>query len=217
MDTLELPVIVIGGGGHARVLMSTLLLCGRIVLGFVDLNPAAPPLLGIKCLGSDAAVLFHAPGDVQLVNGVGSAGSTAKRMELYDRFTREGYRFAAVIHPSAIIAPEAQIEDGVQIMAAAVLQPGSRIGSNAIVNTGAIVDHDCIVGTHAHIGPRAVLSGGVRVETSAHIGTGACIIQGISIGTASLVGAGAVVIKDVPPGVTVVGVPAKTIDRTLAH
>ena len=97
------------------------------------------------------------------MNGVGSARSTANRQDVYDRFTREGYCFATVIHPSAIVAPEVQIKDGVQIMAGAILQPGSRIGSNAIVNTGAIVDHDCIVGEHAHIAPGAVLSGGVHV------------------------------------------------------
>ncbi len=217
MDTLELPVIVIGGGGHAKVLISTLLLCRRNILGFVELNPAASPLLGISYLGSDAAVLPHAPGDVRLVNGVGSTGSTASRQDVYDRFTHEGYCFATVIHPSAIVAPEVQIEDGVQIMAGAILQPGSCVGSNAIVNTGAIIDHDCVVGAHAHIAPGAVLSGGVRVYSGAHIGTGACIIQGVSIGAGSVVGAGAVVIKDVSPGVTTVGVPAKTIDRTLAQ
>ena len=217
MDTLELPVIVIGGGGHAKVLVSALLLCRRNILGFVDLNPTASPLLGISYLGSDAAVLLHAPGDVRLVNGVGSTGSTASRQDIYDRFTHEGYCFASVIHPSAIIAPEVQIEDGVQIMAGAILQPGSCIGSNAIVNTGAIIDHDCLVGAHAHIAPGAVLSGGVHVDSGAHIGTGACILQGVSIGAGSVVGAGAVVIKDVPPGVTTVGVPAKTIDRNLAQ
>ena len=156
------------------------------------------------------------PGDVRLVNGVGSTGSTASRRDIYDRFTREGYCFATVIHPSAIVAPEVQIEDGVQIMAGAILQAGSSVGSNAIVNTGAIIDHDCVVGAHAHIAPGAVLSGGVHVGSGAHIGTGACIIQGVSIGAASVVGAGAVVIKDVPPGVTTVGVPAKTIDKNLA-
>lgn len=217
MDALELPVIVIGGGGHAKVLVSTLLLCRRSILGFVDLNPTAPPLLGIRCLGSDAAVLHHAPGEVLLVNGVGSVGSTASHQEIYDRFTHEGYCFATVIHPSAIVAPEVQIEEGVQIMARAILQPGSSIASNAIVNTGAIIDHDCVVGAHAHIAPGAVLSGGVRVDSGAHIGAGACIIQGVSIGAGSVVGAGAVVIRDVPPGVTTVGVPAKAIDRTLAQ
>jgi sugar O-acyltransferase (sialic acid O-acetyltransferase NeuD family) len=216
MGALEFPVIVIGGGGHAMVLVSTLLLCRASILGFVDLNPAASSMLGINCLGSDTAVSLHPPAEVLLVNGVGSTGSTAKRREVYERFTREGYRFAAVIHPSVIAALEVQIEDGVQIMAGAVLQPGSKVGSNAIVNTGAIIDHDCIVGAHTHIAPRAVLSGGVRVGAGAHVGTGACIIQGISIGAESIVGAGAVVIRDVPPGVTAVGVPAKPIERALA-
>lgn len=216
MDSLELPVIVIGGGGHAKVLASTLLLCKKRVLGFVDLNPTSPSLLGIRCLGVDKVVALYPPGDVQLVNGVGSTGSAARRQDVYDRFSRDGYSFANVIHPSANIALEAQIEDGVQIMAGAVIQPGSQIGSNAIVNTGAIIDHDCIVGSHAHIAPGAVLSGGVLVGAGAHVGTRACVIQGVSIGDGSIVGAGAVVIRDVPPGVIVVGVPAKTVNSSLA-
>jgi UDP-perosamine 4-acetyltransferase len=213
MDQLEIPIIVIGGGGHAKVLVNMLLLCRRSVLGFVDLIPTAPPLLGIDCIGTDAAVLLHPPGDVRLVNGVGSAAATVNRRDVYDRFTREGYRFSTVIHPSAIVAAQLEIEDGVQIMAGAILQPGSSIGRNAIVNTGAIVDHDCVIGAHAHVAPGAVLSGGVHVHSGAHIGTGACIIQGVTIGSGSVVGAGAVVIRDVPSGVTVAGVPSKSIRR----
>lgn len=191
-------------------------LCHRTILGFVDLNPTTPPLLGIKCLGNDTAVLLHAPDDVQLVNGVGCIGSTANRRNVYERFLNHGYHFAIVTHPSAFVAPDVQIEDGAQIMAGAILQPGSSVRSNAIVNTGAIIEHDCVVGAHAHIAPGAVLSGGVHVGTGAHIGTGACIIQGVSIGAASIIGAGAVVIKDVSPGVTTVGVPARIIDREIA-
>jgi sugar O-acyltransferase (sialic acid O-acetyltransferase NeuD family) len=208
-------VIIIGGGGHAKVLASMLLLCERKVLGFVDLEPS-PPLLGIRCLGDDTVVKLHSPRDVQLVNGVGSTGSIARRQDVHDRFTREGYRFASVIHPSSLIAAEAQIEEGVQVMAGAVIQAGTKIGANSIVNSGAIIDHDCALGAHVHVAPGAVLSGGVRVGDGAHIGTGACVIQGIVIGSGSVVGAGAVVTKDVPPGVVTVGVPAKSISSTLA-
>lgn len=216
MDDLRVPLIVIGGGGHAKVLVSTLMLCNRNILGYADPNPAAAGLLGIECIGDDDVVMTHDPTEVRLVNGVGSTGPVARRKEIYERFSRAGFNFAGVIHPSASVAAEVEIEEGVQIMAGAVIQPGSRIGANAIVNSGAIIDHDCVVGFHAHVAPGAVLSGNVRIGAGTHIGTGACIIQGISVGAGSVVGAGAVVVKDVPPSVTVIGVPAKVIHRTVA-
>lgn len=212
----NLPVIVIGGGGHAKVLVSTLLLQGRRVLGFVDLKPFLPPLLGIAQLGDDSAVLLHAPDHVRLVNGVGSIGSTALRRAVYENFRERQYIFEAVLHPSAIIASEVHIEEGVQVMAGAVVQPGSRLGANVIINTGACVDHDCSIDAHAHIAPGVTLSGDVHVGEGAHIGTGANIIQGVKVGAASIVGAGAVVVGDVPPGVTVVGVPARSAARLTA-
>lgn len=211
MDPLELPVIVIGGGGHAKVVISNLLQCRGNILGFVDLDPTRPSLFGVRNLGSDAAVLLHAPADVRLVNGVGSTASTANRQDVYDRFTRQGYSFATVKHPSAIILPGVQIEQGAQIMAGAILQPGSTVGPNAIVNTGAIIDHDCVIGAHAHVAPGVTLSGGVHIGAGAHVGTGATVIQRIQVGAGSVVGAGALVIRDVPPGAKVVGVPATSI------
>jgi UDP-perosamine 4-acetyltransferase len=213
---LNLPVIVIGGGGHAKVLVSTLLLQHRRVLGFVDLKPSLPPLLGIAHLGDDDAFFLHPPDQVRLVNGVGSIDSTALRRAIYEKFRERQYIFDTVIHPSAIIAPEVHIEDGVQVMAGAVVQPGSRLGANVIINTGARVDHDCLIEAHAHIAPGAILSGHVHIGKGAHVGTGASIIQGIHVGSAGIVGAGAVVLVDVPDGVTVVGVPAQSVARGIA-
>lgn len=211
MIDLELPVIVIGGGGHAKVLVSTLLLCQRRVLGFVDPNLALPPLLGISNLGNDSAVFNHPPDKVELVNGVGSVGCSRNRQDVYDRFVERQYRFATVIHPSAVVAPEVEIQNGVQIFAGAVVQAGSRLGVNVIINTGARVDHDCIIESHAHVAPGATLCGAVHVGSGAHIGAGATVIQGVRIGAGSVVGAGTLVIRDVAQGVTVVGVPAASI------
>jgi len=213
---LNLPVIVVGGGGHAKVLVSTLLLQHRRLLGFVDLKPALPPLLGIAHLGDDAAVFLHPPNQVRLVNGVGSIDSTVSRRAVYEKFLERQYIFETVIHPSAIIAPEVHIEDGVQVMAGAVVQPGSRLGANVIINTGARVDHDCSIDAHAHIAPGVTLSGDVHIGKGAHIGTGASIIQGVKVGAASIVGAGAVVVGDVPAGVTVIGVPARSVTSRIA-
>lgn len=208
----SLPVIVIGGGGHAKVLISTLLLQHRNVLGFVDLKPDSPAVLGVTQLGNDDAILMHSPHQVRLVNGIGSIGSTEARRNVYEGFRHKQYIFESVIHPSAIIALDVDIESGAQVMAGAVIQPGSRLGSNAIINTGACIDHDCLIGAHAHIAPGATLSGNVTVGQGAHIGTGACIVQGVSVGTRAIVGAGAVVLRNVPDEITVIGVPAAPVN-----
>jgi sugar O-acyltransferase (sialic acid O-acetyltransferase NeuD family) len=214
--TLSLPVIVIGGGGHAKVLVSTLLLQHRKVLGFVDPKPSLPPLLGIAHLGDDSVIFLHPPGQVRLVNGVGSIDSRVLRQTVYEKFRERQYILETVIHPSAVMAPDVHIAEGVQVMAGGVVQPGSRLGENVIINTGARVDHDCSIDAHAHIAPGVTLSGNVHIGKGAHIGTGATIIQGVEVGASSIVGAGAVVVDDVPPGVTVVGVPARVITKLTA-
>jgi sugar O-acyltransferase (sialic acid O-acetyltransferase NeuD family) len=218
MDTLELPVIVVGGGGHAKVLVSALLLRKRSVLGFVDLNLKLPPLLGVPHLGNDGAVLAHPPDGVQLVNGVGSISCTKNHRNVYDWFVQKHYCYATVIHPSAIVAPEVQVEDGVQVLAGAIVQAGCRLGANVIVNTGARVDHDCIIDSHAHVAPGVTICGAVHVGTGAYIGAGATVIQGIRIGAGSVIGAGALVIRDIPQEAKVVGVPAASMaDRRTAR
>jgi sugar O-acyltransferase (sialic acid O-acetyltransferase NeuD family) len=214
--TLDLPLIVIGGGGHAKVIISTLSLRHRRVLGFVDVKRSLPPLLDVTHLGDDDAVFLHSPDEVRLVNGIGGIDSTGSRRMLYEKFRDKQYVFETVIHPSAVIALEVHIEDGVEVMAGAIIQPGVMIGSNVIINTGARVDHDCSIDAHAHIAPGVTLSGSVHIGQGAHVGTGACIIQGIKVGDSSVVGAGAVVISDVPAGDIVVGVPARSIARPVA-
>ncbi len=210
LSDLAQPLILVGSGGHARVLLSTLLLLGARVLGFVDPDKTRAELLGTPYLGGDDAISGD-PGNVLLVNGVGSVASIANRLRVYESFRGRGYRFASVIHPGAIIAPEAQLADGVQIMAGAILQTGCVVEEDCIINTGARIDHDCVIQAHAHVAPGAVLGGNVHVGMRAHVGAGATVIQGVQIGSDSIVGAGAVVLSDVPESSTVVGVPARPI------
>lgn len=210
---MELPIILVGGSGHAKVLADTLLLLGRTVLGFVDVDTSRPALFGIPHLGDDRIIQDHAPDRILLVNGVGSAASVARRADIYMRFRALDYRFASIVHPAAVVSSRAEIGEGVEIMAAAIVQAGVRIGENVIVNTGAVVDHDCILDDHVHVASGAVLCGGVRVGACAHIGAGATIVQGLAIGASSLVGAGAVVIRDISAGVRAVGVPARPMQE----
>jgi UDP-perosamine 4-acetyltransferase len=208
---MSLPLIMLGAGGHAKVLIDALRTAGVAVNGLTDADPAkaGTHILGVPVLGDDEEVLSFAPEAVRLVNGIGSVRIPYLRRRLFDDFRKSGYAFAQVVHPRAIVAGDVVLAEGVQVMAGAVLQTGSRIGENAIINTRAVVDHDCVIGSHVHISPGAVLCGGVVIGDASHIGAGATLIQGVRIGANCMVAAGAVVIRDVPDGMTVMGVPAK--------
>lgn len=193
-------VILLGAGGHAKVLLDALLRAGIGVKGIVDPVLAETNTLwrGISVIGNDDDLLKLNPDQVILINGTGSLPSSSLRQRLFTRFTEAGFQFMNVIHPSALIGAGVELGEGVQIMAGAIIQADTVIGSNSIINTGALVDHDCVIGRAAHLAPGVVVSGGVTIGEGAHIGTGSSIIQGVCVGAGCIVGAGTVVVKDVP-------------------
>lgn len=204
------PVLILGAGGHARVLLAVLRTLGREVRGCIaPTEPAADWPDDCPWLGREDHLDAVDRTAVCLVNGVGSIGSTAVRQGVFDRAVARGFRFVPLVHPSAVLAGPVGVGDGAQIMAGAVLQTGVTVGENAIINTGVIVDHDCQIGDHCHLAPGVVLSGGVTLGVGAHVGTGATVIQGLGIGAGALVAAGAVVIRPVADGERVAGVPAR--------
>ena len=207
----EKPVILLGAGGHAKVLLDILLEQNVEILGIVekDGTERLEDLYGIPIIGSDSDVERYSPDEIELINGIGSIGSTALRKRIYEKFKVQGYRFRQVIHSNAVVSRRAALGEGVQVVAGAVVNIGACVGENSIVNTNASIDHDCVIGAHVHIAPGATLSGGVMVENCVHIGTGAVVVHGTHIGTDVIVAAGAVVLDDVKDGVMVCGVPAR--------
>lgn len=210
---MRLPVIILGAGGHAKVLIDALIKTSAVIAGIVDPAPAlvGAKILGVPVLGGDGVVNEFPPSEAKLVNGLGSIGLPVKRKQLFEKFKSICYSFRTVIHPSAIVALDVVFGEGTQVMAGVVIQPGSRIGLNCIINTRASLDHDCVIGDHVHISPGVTLSGGVTIGACSHIGTGATVIQGITIGSGCLVAAGAVVIKDIYDGAIVRGIPAREV------
>jgi methionyl-tRNA formyltransferase len=208
--------IMIGTGEHARVVADAMRACGLALSAVASPNVGmlAGPLSGLPHITSDEEVLAMGADGILLVNGIGSIARPTTRRAAYEKFRSAGFRFASVVHPSAVIASHVEIESGAQVMAGAVVQTGAHVSADAIINTSAAVDHDCRIGEHVHIAPGACLSGNVSVGNSSHVGTGASVVQGKTIGAGVVVAAGAVVISDIPDGATVAGVPARSIRRS---
>ncbi len=169
---MSADVIVLGAGGHARVVADALLASGRRIRGFLDAAKQGGQLMGLPVLGGDEVLDSISPAEVELANGIGSAGVMDTRQRVYASAVARDFQFTSVIHPSAIIASSATLGKGVQVLARAVVQAFATVGENSIVNTGAIVEHDVVVGAHVHVSPGCVLAGEVRIGDKVHVGMG---------------------------------------------
>ncbi len=208
MNPDTLPFVLIGAGGHGRVIAALLRTAGRSVLGVCDPKLFAHAVSrweNLDVLGDDSALNLLPPDRVALALGVGQLATGTFRQRLYASLRARGYMFPALVHPTAWVAPGVVLGEGVQVMAGAVIQPGCEIGENSIVNTRVGVDHDCRIGRNVHVAPGATLCGTVTLEDGAFIGAGATVIQGLNVGECAIVGAGVTLVRSLTPATTILG------------
>ncbi len=202
-----MQVLVLGAGGHAKVVADVIECSGLVVAGFLDDDPAAMGTLrlGLPVLGAIADYgRFAAEGTIIAI------GSNRTRKAIYEQFDGDARpRWVTVAHPSSVVARSARLGEGTVIMANGVINPDTEIGDHVIVNSGATVDHDCRIGSFSHIAPGAHLAGGVTLGEGVLIGIGASVAPGCVIGDWAIVGAGATVVNNIPERVTAVGTPAR--------
>ena len=197
------PVVVLGAGGHAKVVIATLRSVGETVVAILDDDPTTwgRELLGVPVRGEMAALADHGN------RAVIAVGSNTARAAIAAKFPAVAW--VTVVHSSAVIAEGVRLGPGTVVFAGAVIQPDTVLGAHVILNTLASVDHDCVVEAFCHLAPGVRLAGDVRIGRGAFLGIGAAVIPGRRIGAAAVIGAGAVVVRDVEAGATVVGVPAR--------
>ena len=203
-------IIMIGAGGHAKVLLSLLRESGGRVDTVVTPDFIQPnsPFFDLPKLNSDAdAVEKLDPDGCILVNGIGPMPHLTRRRDVFEKFVSRGFIFKTIVSTNAKIAHNVVLYQGAQVMNGVVLQPDVVIGANTLINTGSIVDHDCDIGAHNHIAPGAVLCGGVKTGVNVFVCSGSVVTEQIQVGQSAVVGAGASIVRDVPPSVTVM--PAK--------
>lgn len=208
-------LVLVGGGEHAKVALDAARSWpGGRVVGYVDRGETRVMReAGVVRLGDDDALASTlAEHGAQALLALGAVRATPRRRALVERLGVSS--FATLAHATAIVAPSAALAEGAFVAAGAALNPGARVGRHAIVNTGAILEHDVVLGDFAVVSPGAVLGGGVVVGEDAFIGLGARVRDHVTIGAGATVGMGAVVVRDVAAGETVVGNPARAVERS---
>lgn len=207
-----MKILIIGAGGHARVIADIIRLQGHTIVGYLDDEPSlvGQQIYDVPILGRIDSYSSYSYD--KMILGIGSnpirfALQTGRLKEIHDDY------WYSAIHPTAIVSDFATIGGGSVIMAGVIINTGAEIHQQVIINTGTIVDHDCVIDDYAHVAPGVNLAGGVKVSMGTLVGIGASVIPYQSIGSWSIVGAGAVVTADLPSNVTAVGVPAKIISQ----
>lgn len=204
-------VVIIGAGGHAKVIADIIEKSGDEIIGFLDdkIEKNTIIIKDYKVIGdlNNRFTLAIANSDYEFITAI---GDNKKREEISKS---PNLKFYTAIHPSAQIGLDVKIEEGTAIMANVCINSSARIGKHCIINTGAIIEHDNIIENYVHISPNATLGGTVKVGKLTHIGIGATVKNNVTICKNCIVGAGAVVVKNIEEEGTYVGMPAKKMKK----
>ena len=198
-------VIIIGAGGHAKVIADIVRASGDTVVGFLDdAFSGEREFYGSFVIGKVSDYKRYTLECSFIV----AIGNNSVREKIATGMECQWY---TAIHPSAVVSQSAMIGIGTAVMAGAVINADAVIGGHVIINTGTIVEHDCTVGDYTHISPKSVVCGGTSVGKHVWVGTGSTVVNVVSICDNVTVGAGCVVVRSIDESGTYVGVPARKI------
>ncbi len=197
-------LVIIGAGGHGRVVADIALKQGYRDIIFLDDN-ARGKSLGFEIIGPCSKTIELNDDKTDFVIGIGNNQIRKKIAKEY------GVNWVTLVHPTAIIGTGVQLGKGTIVTAGAIINPGSIVGEHCIINTAAVVEHDNVLENYVHISPKVALGGSVYVGAGTHVGIGAVVRNNINICGNSVIGAGATVVKDITEEGIYVGVPARKI------
>lgn len=207
-------LLLIGGGGHCKVILDSLLLDNPYdEVGVIDIaENVGKYILDIPILGSDDDLEeLYRNGYHYAFLSLGSIGNPELRIKLYSTLERIGFTMPCIIDPTAIVSKYSELDHGIYIGKQAVVNPGVVLGKGVIINTSSIIEHDCIIEEFVHISPGSILCGGVSVGKNTHIGAGSMIKQQVKVGSNCVIGIGSVVLQNIKDAVMAYGNPCREV------
>lgn len=194
------PCFIFGRGGHAHVIKS--LLPEREIRFVVDVEPQAEDL--------SSAELFASRPDKEADYYLGIGDNKARR-RYFDQLKSHGLNVASCVAPTAWVARDATLGEGVFLGPGSVIGARTRIGDNVIVNTQSSIDHDCEIGDDTQLTAAVSLGSWIKVGRGGYFGMKSCVIPRVEIGDEVEVMAGALVVRSAPSNVMLGGAPARVM------
>jgi sugar O-acyltransferase (sialic acid O-acetyltransferase NeuD family) len=211
---MKKKILLFPFGGNAKESLLSILAINKIretwdVLGFLDDDRAVlgKECCGFKVLGGREVIKKNT--DAMVLAVPGNPNTFLKRRKAIESLGVAPARFATIIHPSAVVSPDAKIGINVTLMANVFVSSGVTIGNHCVFLPNTVIAHDSMVGDYCLVGSNITISGNVRIGEGSYIASGTNIRNDIRIGDRSLVGLGSNVVSDVDDRVVVAGNPAR--------
>lgn len=211
-------IIIFGCGGHTKIVLDCIKLGKNYTpIGFIDeKNHDLAISKKIKYLGSlknfNNIIKGHEPHNLL---GVVAIGSNIVRRKIVSKINKlnNKFKWANIIHPSAVISETAKIGTGNMILAGSIICSETKIHNHVSINTGTYIDHNNVFFDFSSTGPGVVTGGNVKVGAQSFLGIGCAIRHNITIGSNTVIGGQSFVCKNCKSDSLYYGIPTKRIKK----
>lgn len=204
---------IYGGGGMGREVFELARTVNAIEqrwdwIGFVDDVNATSTDLSVAGTGE---LLVQESLATDVVIGIADPESSRK---LANRLTENRcLHFPTLVHPQAYVSPGAHLGQGVIVQWGCWISTNVDLADFSFLNVGCCLGHDVSIGRYTSLMANVDLGGHVQVGECCYFGTKSTVVPGVRIGKDVRIGAASLVVQNVADGLTVMGNPARVIDR----